>query len=137
RTIYYSRLCRCDLAITSTASHPVTRPHFLTLFPLVRLCLAPATRRFGRSLSVSQDSTPPSAELLASLSEDEAGLGRRAAEIRQRSPGEPHRRKLLHAAERLRATRLREAAAYREVDAYLADLALVQDSLVRAEAPRL
>ena len=117
--------------------HEVTRAALEIQAEHILLGLEAATRRVGRSLTVSQDSTPPSAELLASLSEDEAGLGRRAAEIRQRSPGEPHRRKLLHAAERLRATRLREAAAYPEVDAYLADLALVQDSLVRAEAPRL
>src|SRR5438270_248899 len=125
------------LTANPAVDHEVTRATLEVQAEHILLGLEAATRRVGRSLTVSQDSTPPSAELLASLSEDEAGLGRRAAEIRQRSPGEPHRRKLLHAAERLRATRLREAAAYPEVDAYLADLALVQDSLVRAEAPRL
>src|SRR2546421_166421 len=79
--------------------HEVTRAALEIQAEHILLGLEAATRRVGRSLTVSQDSTPPSAELLASLSEDEAGLGRRAAEIRQRSPGEPHRRKLLHAAE--------------------------------------
>jgi phosphoenolpyruvate carboxylase len=100
--------------------------------------LEAVTRRVARSLSVSAASTPPSAPLLASLRGDEAELPEIAAEIRKRVPDEPHRRKLSLAAERLAAVRLgRRTAAYPSPRAFLDDLAIVQDSLVAAGAPRL
>jgi phosphoenolpyruvate carboxylase len=108
--------------------------------------LEAATRRVGRSLTVSAASTPPAPELLASLAADEAAFPAPAAAIRRRSPGEPHRRKLLLAAERLAATRARlagegapdpPAAGYRDAAGLLADLRLVQGSLAAAGAPRL
>src|SRR6266705_3398530 len=54
-----------------------------------------------------------------------------------RSPQEPHRQYMLYASERLRATRLRHAdLAYQGVGEFLADLRLVQESLVQAGAQR-
>ncbi|HEX6674432.1 MAG TPA: phosphoenolpyruvate carboxylase [Actinomycetes bacterium] len=121
--------------------------------------LEAATRRIGRSLTASAATTPPSPALSASLGADAADLPAAVAAIRKRSPGEPHRQKLLLAAERLAATRAvlvpsthwpaaasqprgsgegqDAASAYPGPDAYLADLRLVQASLVAAGAPRL
>ena len=121
--------------------------------------LEAATRRIGRSLTASAATTPPSPALSASLGADAADLPAAVAAIRKRSPGEPHRQKLLLAAERLAATRAvlapsthwpaaasqprvggegQDAAhAYPGPDAFLADLRLVQASLVAAGAPRL
>ena len=99
--------------------------------------LEAVTRRVARSLSVSAASTPPSEALLGSLRRDEAELPEAAAEIRTRAPDEPHRRKLILAAERLAATRTDRAGAYLSPDVFLADLHLVQRSLAAAGAPRL
>ena len=60
-----------------------------------------------------------------------------ASDIAKRSPGEPHRRILLLLARKIEATRLRNAdLAYRDPEHLLADLRIVQDSLVQANAPR-
>ncbi len=121
--------------------------------------LEAATRRIGRSLTAAASTTPPSPALSASLGADAADLPTAVAAIRKRSPGEPHRQKLLLAAERLAATRAvlapsahwlaaasqsrgsgdgqDAASAYPGPDAFLADLRLVQASLVAAGAPRL
>ncbi len=103
--------------------------------------LEAASRRIGRSLTVSGASTPPSAELLASLADDEAAFPGPAATIRRRSPDEPHRRKLLLVAERLAATRAAlppaQGAGYRDAGQLLADLRLLQGSLAAAGAGRL
>jgi phosphoenolpyruvate carboxylase len=76
-----------------------------------------------------------------------ADLPAAAAAIRKRAPGEPHRQKLLLAAERLAATRsvltgggtdaAAAAGAYPGPEAFVADLRLAQASLVAAGAPRL
>ena len=99
--------------------------------------LEAVTRRVARSLSASAASTRPSERLLASLERDEEDLPEAAAEIRTRAPDEPHRRKLALAAERLAATRDQRLGAYLSPEVFLADLRLVQWSLVAAGAPRL
>jgi phosphoenolpyruvate carboxylase len=126
--------------------------------------LEAATRRIGRSLTASSAATPPLAELIASLAADAADIPAEAEAVMRRSPDEPHRQKLLLAAERLAATRAvlvgeperpatappgepgdgevqdpaRSAArAYQGPDAFLADLRLVQASLAAAGATRL
>jgi phosphoenolpyruvate carboxylase len=106
--------------------------------------LEAATRRIGRSLTAGASSTPPSPALAVSLAADVADLPAAAAAIRKRAPGEPHRQKLLLAVERLTATRAvltgggdAAAGAYPGPDAFVADLRLVQASLVAAGAPRL
>jgi phosphoenolpyruvate carboxylase len=124
-------------AATTTAAMTVQADHVLR-------GLEAATRRIGRSLTVSAVSTPPTPALLASLAADEAAFPGPAAAIRRRSPREPHRRKLLLVAEKLAATRAcltGEGAGgeggYRDAAELLADVRLVQGSLAAAGAARL
>jgi phosphoenolpyruvate carboxylase len=96
-----------------------------------------ATTRIGRALTADASVTPPSADLARGLAVAEAAHAELLAEISSRSPLEPHRTYLLFAAERLRATRLRNAdLGYGDAAEFLADLRLVQDSLASAGAPR-
>ena len=103
----------------------------------VLLGLERASARIGRTLTLGSDTTPldaAAATLLARLgSADEAA----AAEIAQRSPGEPHRRVLLLIARRIEATRRRNAdLAYKVPDELLRELRILQASLVAAGAGR-
>ncbi|MEV8272459.1 phosphoenolpyruvate carboxylase [Microbacterium sp. NPDC077184] len=103
----------------------------------VLIGLERTAERIGRGLTLDAASTPPSEALLA--------LGRRlaaadeeaAGEIAQRSPNEPFRRILLLIARKLAATRARDAdLAYRDPEQLVADLRVIQDSLVQAGAAR-
>ncbi|GGM10628.1 phosphoenolpyruvate carboxylase [Promicromonospora citrea] len=91
----------------------------------------------GRKLTLDADGTPPSPELTAlwrrirQLSED---VARRAEAA---SPNEPHRAVMLAIAERIAATRSRDAdLAYPTAEQLEADLLVVQGSLVAAGASR-
>ena len=106
--------------------------------------LEAVTRRVGHTLTVSNSSTPPSAELLASLARAAAAFPGPAAAIAKRWPDEPYLQKLLLAAQRLAATRTglvgggaAPARGYRDAGEFLDDLRLVQASLAAAGAPRL
>ncbi|ODT24031.1 phosphoenolpyruvate carboxylase [Microbacterium sp. SCN 69-37] len=93
--------------------------------------------RIAKTLTLSEDTTPPTAELLGLLQRladaDEDG----AADAAKRAKVEPHKRTMLLIARRITATRKRDAdLAYRDPDALLADLRTVQQSLVDAGAPR-
>lgn len=95
--------------------------------------LATGAERIARTLTMSEDATPPSPELANELARDAVAAPEVFAGIRTSSPNEPHRQKLLFAAERLNATRRgRIELAYRRPDDLLADLRLVQDSLRQA-----
>ncbi|WP_105566521.1 phosphoenolpyruvate carboxylase [Microbacterium halophytorum] len=96
-----------------------------------------ATQRVGRGLTLSEASTPPSADVEA-LWERLRGLDEEsAAEIAKRSPGETHRAVMLMLSRKITATRERNAdLAYRAPEEFLADLRVVQDSLVAAGAAR-
>jgi phosphoenolpyruvate carboxylase len=120
-----------------TVTAEVTRQAMAIQAEHVLLGLEAVTRRVARSLSASAASTRPSEALLDSLERDEADLPEAAAEIRTRAPDEPHRRKLALAAERLAATRTQQPGAYLSPEVFLADLHLVQQSVVAAGAPRL
>ena len=103
----------------------------------VLLGLERAALRIGRTLTLDVDTTPPSDAVtslwhrLRSADEDAA------RDIAKRSPGELHRSVVLLAARKIAATRTRDAdLAYATPDELLADLRVVQDSLVRASAPR-
>jgi phosphoenolpyruvate carboxylase len=96
-----------------------------------------ATIRVGRALTVHAAAAPPSAGLALALEAAETEHPELLAQIGARSPEEPYRTFLLFLAERVRATRLRQAdLAYPSCDAFLADLRLVQDSLAGAGAGR-
>jgi phosphoenolpyruvate carboxylase len=111
-------------AITIQADH--------VLRALENACL-----RIGRQLTVHTSTTPPSTALGDALTAARAAQPDRIAEIAKRSPGEPHRQLLLYAADRIGATRTRDAdLAYGSPEELLADLRLVQDSLAAAGAAR-
>ena len=103
----------------------------------VLLGLERTTSRIGRTLTLDATTTPPSAALVALWQRLKAADEEAAKEIAKRSPDEPHRRILLLLARRIEATRRRDAdLAYTDPEQLLADLRTVQDSLVRAGAPR-
>jgi phosphoenolpyruvate carboxylase len=120
-----------------SVTHEVTRGALEIQADHVLRGLENAARRIGRSLTASEESTPPSPELAAALAGDEAAFPELAEEIRVRSPGEPHRRRLLMAADRLAATRRRAPGGYDSPAAFLAELRALQDSLAGAGARRL
>jgi len=96
-----------------------------------------ACTRVGRTLTPHESTTPPSPALLGALAGARAAQPDLISGIAKRSPGEPHRQLLLYAAERVEATRRRDAdLAYDAPADLLADLRLVQDSLVEAGADR-
>ncbi|GAA2006474.1 phosphoenolpyruvate carboxylase [Microbacterium ulmi] len=103
----------------------------------ILLGLEATTQRIGRTLTIDAGTTPPS-DALVTLWQRLRGADEDAAdEIAKRSPDEPHRRVLLLIARKIAATRTRDAdLAYREPEELMADLRVVQDSLVRAHAPR-
>ena len=93
--------------------------------------------RIAKTLTLSEDTTPPSSDLLALLQRlsdaDEDG----AADAAKRAKVEPHKRAMLLIARRIAATRKRDAdLAYRDPDVLLTQLRTVQQSLVDAGAPR-
>jgi phosphoenolpyruvate carboxylase len=96
-----------------------------------------AATRVGRALTVHAAAAPPSAGLALALEAAETGYPELLAQIGARSPEEPYRTFLLFLAERVQATRLRQAdLAYPDCAAFLADLRLVQRSLAAAGATR-
>ncbi|MDN3494582.1 phosphoenolpyruvate carboxylase [Planococcus sp. APC 4015] len=103
----------------------------------VLLGLERTTSRIGRTLTLDATTTPPSAALVAQWHRLKGADEDAATEIAKRSPNEPHRAMLLLIARRIAATRTRDAdLAYRDPEQLLADLRVVQDSLVAAGAPR-
>ncbi|MDW4571255.1 phosphoenolpyruvate carboxylase [Microbacterium sp. M3] len=103
----------------------------------VLLGLERTAARIGRTLTLDAATTPPSDALVALWRRLKAADEDAAKDIAKRSPDEPHRRILLLLARKIDATRRRDAdLAYRDPEHLLADLRVVQDSLVQAGAPR-
>ncbi|OAH51231.1 phosphoenolpyruvate carboxylase [Microbacterium oleivorans] len=103
----------------------------------VLLGLEHTANRVGRTLTLDAESTPPTPELLALWQRLKDADEEAAAEIAKRSPNEPYRRIMLLLARKIAATRTRNAdLAYRDPEHLLADLRVLQDSLVSARAPR-
>ena len=97
--------------------------------------LETATVRIGRALTLHEATTPPSAGLRRALAAAAAAHPELLAEITARSPQEPYRTYLLYAAQRISATRMRNAdLAYPGPADFLADLRVVQESLATAGA---
>jgi phosphoenolpyruvate carboxylase len=117
-------------------THEITEAALEIQAKHVLLGLENATRRIGRSLTLAEDSTPPSEALLQQLERARAQVDRAQA-FQAQSPGEPHRELLLLATERLRATRFDAAGAYPSVEGFLADLVTIQESLRAAGAERV
>jgi phosphoenolpyruvate carboxylase len=103
----------------------------------VLLGLERTAARVGRTLTLDAATTPPSDALFALWQRLRSVDEEAAAEVAKRSPNEPHRRVLLLLSRRIAATRTRDAdLAYRDPEELLADLAVLQESLVQAGAPR-
>src|SRR4029077_7612506 len=94
-----------------------------------------ATARIGRALTLHAATTPPSAGLRRALAAAHTAHPELLAEIEARSPQEPYRTYLLYTAQRLAATRTRNAdLAYPGPAEFLADLRVVRESLAAAGA---
>ncbi len=104
-------------------THAVTEEALAIQSEHVLMGLENAARRIGRTLTLGEDWTPPDEEM------------RERARVDPR--GEPHRRFLLDAATRLRATRLGEPGGYRSAGDFRADLLALQRSLLAAGAGRV
>ncbi|PZU49715.1 MAG: phosphoenolpyruvate carboxylase [Microbacterium sp.] len=103
----------------------------------VLLGLENSGRRIAKTLTLAAETTPPSAALDALLQRLAAADEEGAADAAKRAKGEPHKRALLLITRRIIATRRRDAdLAYRTPAELLAELRVVQDSLVAAGAPR-
>jgi phosphoenolpyruvate carboxylase len=115
----------------------ITREAVMIQADHVLLGLENACTRIGRELTVHESTTPASPALVNALAAARTGQPELLGGIAKRSPQEPHRQFLLYAADRIAATRRRDAdLAYGSPDELLADLRLVQDSLVEAGANR-
>ncbi|MBO0609775.1 phosphoenolpyruvate carboxylase [Myceligenerans salitolerans] len=91
----------------------------------------------GRRLTLDEGDTAPSSELNGLLLRQKQLSDELAERAAAASPREPHRAAMLAIAERIAATRTRDAdLAYADVDELEQDLRVVQDSLVAAGAPR-
>ncbi len=99
--------------------------------------LEAATRRIGRSLTVSDVAVPPGPDLVESLEADERRSPVLGEALRAQIPDQPYRRKMMLVQERLLATREGRPGGYPSADRYLQDLRLVQDSLANGGAERL
>jgi phosphoenolpyruvate carboxylase len=97
-----------------------------------------AATRIGRTLTVDDIAVPPSDDLTRALDVDRLAHPEITARIAPSSDRQPHRQKLMFVAQRIAATRERNAdLAYRSPDELLADLGLVQESLDRGGARRI
>ncbi len=89
--------------------------------------------RVARTLTMDAHASPPSAALLTTLANDAVAMPETMARIVKDSPSEPHRQKLLAVGARVAATRAERAGwSYADPEEMLADLTLVQDSLIGA-----
>ncbi|MGH8774171.1 MAG: phosphoenolpyruvate carboxylase [Jiangellaceae bacterium] len=96
-----------------------------------------ACDRVGRGLTVDAETTPPSPAVGRIIADASAAHPELLADLTARSPDEPHRVVLLLAAERVAATRRRDAdLAYASAADLLAELTTLQRSLAAAGAPR-
>ncbi|MDQ1696838.1 MAG: phosphoenolpyruvate carboxylase [Frankiaceae bacterium] len=96
-----------------------------------------AARRIGATLSLSDELAPPSDELRQALRNDAVAHPELVHRLARSADRQPHRQKVALAAERIAATRQRNAdLGYDGPDDLLDDLRLVQQSLQSAGAPR-
>jgi phosphoenolpyruvate carboxylase len=116
----------------------VTRQAMAIQSEHVLRALEDSTTRIAWAMTADPASTPPSPGVQRLIDDAADRLPETIDELAVRAPNEPHRLALLVAAERIRATRHRNAdAAYAGAPELLADLTTVQRSLAAAGAPRL
>ncbi|THJ01966.1 phosphoenolpyruvate carboxylase, partial [Nocardioides sp.] len=115
----------------------VTREAMAIQSEHVLLALERVCDRVGRALTLDERFTPPSRAVRAAIALAGTEHPQLMKQIATRSPGEPHRQLLLLAAQRIAATRTRDAdLAYATPAELRADLLCVQESLVEAGAHR-
>jgi phosphoenolpyruvate carboxylase len=113
----------------------VTRETAMIQADHVLRALETATTRIGRALTLHEATTPPAGILTAALATAKAAHPELLGELAARAPQEPYRTYLLYTAQRLSATRTRHAdLAYHAPAEFIADLRIVQDSLIAAGA---
>jgi len=111
----------------------ITRSAAATTADHVLGVLEQAARTVGSALTVDADTTPSSQELDALWQSQHQLAPELTADAEVRSPNEPHRRVMLVIAERIAATRRRDAdLAYSVPEELLEDLHVVQFSLAAA-----
>lgn len=99
--------------------------------------LIAAANRTALTLTLDGDGTPASSQLSALWRQQQALSDQLTSQIANIAPNEPHRRVMMVVAERLVATRRRDAdMAYSNPQELESDLVIVQQSLVRAGARR-
>ena len=97
-----------------------------------------AARDLAWTLTVSAgNGAPASDELTASLERERLRFPDHAAPLERLAPDQPHRQKLLFAAERLAETRRGGPNAYAGPEEFVADLSLVQESFLAGGNHRL
>lgn len=95
--------------------------------------LADRTDDIARTLTMDETRTPPSEELLSALAKDAVLIPEDFPDIVKDSPGEPHRQKMMVVWRRVVATREERAGlAYSDPGEMIADLTMVQESLIAA-----
>ncbi|MFT4051633.1 MAG: phosphoenolpyruvate carboxylase [Microbacterium sp.] len=103
----------------------------------ILLGLENTANRIAKSLTLAADTTPPSPALTSLLQRLAAADEEGAADASDRAKVEPHKRAMLLIKRRITATRRRDAdLAYADPSQLLAELRIVQSSLVAAGAPR-
>nr|WP_156200323.1 phosphoenolpyruvate carboxylase [Actinotalea caeni] len=118
-------------------THTITRAAAGIAAEHVLLGLERVATRIGRSLTLDAATTPPSPELDALWNRQRRMAEELTADIAGRSPDEPYRRVMLTIAERIAATRKRDAdLAYGSPEELLDDLRVVQDSLAASDPRR-
>jgi phosphoenolpyruvate carboxylase len=121
-----------------TVTAAVTRQAITIQSEHVLAALEAATTRIAWAMTADAASTPASPAVHAIADDAMAAAAEQMQGLVTRSRDAPHRLALLVAAERLRATRERNAdLGYPDADALLADLLTVQRSLAAAGAVRL
>lgn len=115
----------------------VTRASALLASEQVLSVLVASAKRVAEGLTLDAANTPPSSELTALWQRQRLLSESRTAQLNIDSPNEPHRRGVLVVAERLAATRARDAdLAYTSVREAEEDLLVVQRSLAAGGATR-
>jgi phosphoenolpyruvate carboxylase len=113
----------------------VTRETAMIQADHVLRALETATTRIGRALTLHEATTPTAAPFAAAIATAKAAHPELLDELAARAPQEPYRTYLLYTAQRLNATRTRNAdLAYHGPAEFIADLRIVQDSLAAAGA---
>ncbi|WP_295660029.1 phosphoenolpyruvate carboxylase [uncultured Nocardioides sp.] len=115
----------------------VTREAMAIQSEHVLRALERACSRVGRALTLDERFTPPSRAVTVALARATTEHPQLMKQIATRSPGEPHRQLMLLAAERIAATRTRDAdRAYASPAELRDELVRVQESLIEAGAHR-